>query len=245
MLVIDREVTSPTRVNLDLRDAVLSLPIVRGYRPTSTFGRAITRFAGALLAFFVVGTSGCSHLTETPSDAATRTSATVKPSAQEEKQEPSKSTADSSETPSPVRDALTLLFAREAQSKDSPFPKGTHLLGVSIKGKQALVDMSKEFNGLQNRGESYEGLAQRKMCKVLAPFDNLETMHVTVDGKEYESQAAEWNNIPIRVQNENATGHTDNRSVGKPGNSGDTARHGDREASEDRNGAKVPGSDNR
>ena len=104
--------------------------------------------------------------------------------------------------PSPVTDALTTLFAREAQAKDSPFPKGVRLLDVDLKDKIATVNVSKEFNQLPNKGESYEGLAQKKLCAALAPFPTVDTMRLTVEGKDYESQASDWRSVPVRTKGE-------------------------------------------
>lgn len=102
-------------------------------------------------------------------------------------------------TPTPIKDALTTLFAKEAEDAKSPFPKGTHLLSVDLKDKTASVDVSKEFSKLANKGESMEGLAQKKLCAALADFPAVDTLRLTVEGKDYESQAADWRNIPVRA----------------------------------------------
>jgi hypothetical protein len=102
-------------------------------------------------------------------------------------------------TPTPIKDALTTLFAKEAEDAKSPFPKGTHLLSIDLKDKTASVDVSKEFNELANKGESMEGLAQKKLCATLAEFPTVDTLRLTVEGKDFESQAADWRSIPVRV----------------------------------------------
>ena len=107
-------------------------------------------------------------------------------------------------TPTPIKDALMTLFAQDAQDKESIYPKGTHLLSVDVKDTLATVDVSKEFNQLQNKGESYEGAAQKKLCAALAPFSQIETMRLTVEGKDYESQAADWRKVPVRVSGDSA-----------------------------------------
>ena len=108
------------------------------------------------------------------------------------------SRAVSAASPTPLRDALTSLFEREENTSGSAFPKGTRLLNVDIKDKAALVDVSKEFDKLQNMGESNEGKVQKQMCAALAKFPNVDTLHLTVEGKDYESQAADWRSIPVR-----------------------------------------------
>ncbi len=100
--------------------------------------------------------------------------------------------------PTPLKDALNTLFAKEAEDAKSPFPKGVHLLSVDLKDKTASVDVSKEFNELANKGESMEGLAQKKLCAALAEFPNVDTMRLTVEGKDYESQASDWRSVPVR-----------------------------------------------
>ena len=100
----------------------------------------------------------------------------------------------------PLRDALNAMFDHENNTASSAFPKGTRLLNVDLKDKVALVDVSKEFNQLQNKGESNEGLVQKHLCAALARFANVDTLHLTVEGKDYESQAADWRSIPVRPQ---------------------------------------------
>ncbi len=159
----------------------------------------------ALLSLLTLMATGCNR----PDTGNTSVAIAATPPAAASTEPPVAATQENHETPTPIKDALTLLFAKEAQDKDSPFPKGTHLLSVEVKEKQAIVDMSKEFNGLLNRGESTEGLAQKKMCRALAQFENLKTMHVKVEGKEYDSQASDWSNIPIRVDEGQASGSVD------------------------------------
>jgi hypothetical protein len=115
---------------------------------------------------------------------------------------PAVAPASDTATPSPIKDALTTLFAREAQAKDSPFPKGTHLLDVDLKDKLVTVNVSKEFSQLASKGESYEGLAQKKLCAALAPYPAVDTMRLTVEGKDYESQASDWRSVPVRMKGE-------------------------------------------
>ena len=118
-------------------------------------------------------------------------------------------------TPTPIKDALTTLFAKEADDAKSPFPKGTHLLSVDLKNKTASVDVSKEFNELANKGESMEGLAQKKLCAALADFSTVDTLRLTVEGKDYESQAADWRSIPVRAGKDGAaTGGSSQKSIG-------------------------------
>lgn len=116
-------------------------------------------------------------------------------------------------TPTPIKDALTTLFAQDAQAKESIYPKGTHLISVNLKDKLATVDVSKEFNQLQNKGESYEGAAQKKLCAALAPFSQIETMRLTVEGKDYESQAADWRKVPVRVSGESSESSNTSKST--------------------------------
>lgn len=184
--------------------SVQSVHALFGFSDTS-LGKGIRPFISllGLATIIVVSAVGCNRLGNSGDDAA-NAAATVKPSG-EKRAADAKAQQEPTEAPSPVKDALTLLLAKEAENKESPFPKGTHLLSVSIKEKLALVDLSSEFNALKNRGESWEGLAQKKLCKTLAPFENLERLRVTVDGKDYESQAADWSNIPIRVPSDEAS----------------------------------------
>ena len=104
----------------------------------------------------------------------------------------------------PLRDALTALLDRENNTASSSFPRGTRLLNVDLKDKTALVDVSKEFNQLQNKGESNEGQVQKRLCAALARFPNVDTLHLTVEGKDYESQAADWRSIPVRPQSDSS-----------------------------------------
>lgn len=170
--------------------------------------RGVLRWSGplALLTILPLMATGCN-----PNDIGVKTTSSIAatPPASASTEPPVAANQESHETPTPIKDALTLLFAKEAQEKDSPFPKGTHLLSVEVKEKQAIVDVSKEFNGLLSRGESTEGLAQKKMCRALAQFDSLKTMHVKVEGKEYDSQASDWSNIPLRVDEAQASGSVD------------------------------------
>ena len=121
-------------------------------------------------------------------------------------------------TPTPIKDALTTLFAQDAAGKASIYPKGTHLLSVELKANTATVDVSKEFSQLQNKGDSYEGAAQKKLCAALAPFKEIETMRLTVEGKDYESQSADWRKVPVRGSDEFLhSSSTQTGSVQSPG----------------------------
>lgn len=113
----------------------------------------------------------------------------------------------------PLRDALTALFERENNTASSAFPKGTRLLNVDLKDKVALVDVSKEFNQLQNKGESYEGQVQKHLCAALARFSSVDTLHLTVEGKDYESQAADWRSIPVRPQADSSSSSASSSSA--------------------------------
>jgi spore germination protein GerM len=86
----------------------------------------------------------------------------------------------------PVKDSVTALLA---ESGSSPFPKGTRLLSVDIKDGVAALDFSKEFNRLANSGDSTESQAQKALCAALAKFPDVQKMHVTVEGKSFDSQA--------------------------------------------------------
>ena len=146
---------------------------------------------------------GCQN-TEQTASAEAKTPPPIETGAKtaEQSTPPAQSPSTDATAPSPIKDALTTLFAREAQAKDSPFPKGTHLLDVDLKDKLATVNVSKEFNGLADKGESYEGLAQKKLCASLAPFATVDTMRLTVEGKDYESQASDWRSVPVRAKSE-------------------------------------------
>ena len=127
-------------------------------------------------------------------------------------------------TPTPIKDALNTLFAKEAEDSKSPFPKGTHLLNIDLKGKTASVDVSKEFNELANKGESMEGLAQRKLCAALAQFPTVDTLRVTVEGKDYESQASDWRSISVRPATEGAQSGGGSSKLGGLQNAGSVDR---------------------
>src|SRR5262249_7808678 len=104
---------------------------------------------------------------------------------------------------SEVADAVNKLLAEEKtpEGLNSPFPKGTRLLSVSITDRVATLDFSKEFNQLADAGETTESMAQKALRKTLSHFYGVEKMRVTVEGKPFESQATDWG-TPFRVEDD-------------------------------------------
>ncbi len=157
-------------------------------------------------------------------DATTPTDAT--PAAVKQSDEPAivpppgttmpETTAPQTASATPLRDALNALFDHENNTASSAFPKGTRLLNVDLKDKVALVDVSKEFNQLQNKGESNEGQVQKHLCAALARFPSVDTLHLTVEGKDYESQAADWRSIPVRPQTDSSSSSSSSSTSSSP-----------------------------
>jgi hypothetical protein len=95
----------------------------------------------------------------------------------------------------PIRDAIATTLKRNA----SLFPKGTQLANVSVRDGVATLDFSPEFNHLANMGDTTESHAQKQLRAALAPFPEIEKMHVTVQGKPFDSQTTDWTEpFPVR-----------------------------------------------
>jgi hypothetical protein len=104
---------------------------------------------------------------------------------------------------SEVAGAVNKLLAEEKtpEGLNSPFPKGTRLLSVTIQDGVATLDFSKEFNQLADSGETTESMAQKALRKTLSHFVGVEKMRVTVEGRPFESQATDWN-TPFPVEDD-------------------------------------------
>ena len=96
-----------------------------------------------------------------------------------------------------VKAALEALIS---ESK-SPIPDGTKLQQVKVEDGVARIAFSKEFNKLENAGDTGESLAQNALRRTLAQFREIDKMLVLVDGKPFESEHADWSK-PIAVRDE-------------------------------------------
>jgi hypothetical protein len=155
------------------------------------------RFAGPFLVLVAAALCGC-HSAPTVAPVPSPPVVSAPPG------QTTASTPAPTSEPTPIKDALTGLLA---QSGSSPFPKGTQLKSVSVKDGVATLDFSKEFNALANNGDTTESLAQKSLCAALAKFPEVQKMHVTVEGKPFDSQNTDWTTpFPVRDNAKSAGG---------------------------------------
>jgi hypothetical protein len=99
----------------------------------------------------------------------------------------------------PIADAV----AEAIKKNPTLFPKGTALQRIRVRGGVAALDFNSEFGKLGNLGDTVESHTQRKLRAALAQFPAVEKMTITVDGKPYDSQTADWTTpIPVRLSPE-------------------------------------------
>jgi len=111
----------------------------------------------------------------------------------------------SAETPidigaDPVEQAVVkLVQTSDGKHGASAIPKGTRLIDIKVTGDSATVNLSPEFNGLNDAGDTGESLAYNALRKALAQFPQIDKMTVMVDGKPYSGEhSGEWKDIPVR-----------------------------------------------
>ena len=80
---------------------------------------------------------------------------------------------------SPARDAIQYLIT----VKDSPIPKGTRLLGVSVDNSKstATINLSKQFGNV--KGETEAQMAVNSMLATMGQFGNVDQVQFQIDGK--------------------------------------------------------------
>jgi hypothetical protein len=122
---------------------------------------------------------------------------------------PAVSTAKETQTSdkASVKNAVASLLERDSRS-DHVFPSGVQVKSVKVSDGIATIDFSHEFSELANSGETVESDAQHALRKALSRFESIDKMRVTVEGKPFESQAADWNTaFPVR-EHESGSGRT-------------------------------------
>ncbi len=88
-----------------------------------------------------------------------------------------------------------------AHLNNRPFPPGTALRSIIVRGHVATLDFNRAFASLANSGEATESEAQKLLRRTLARFPEIEQMRVTVEDAPFDSQATDWN-TPFRVRDE-------------------------------------------
>ena len=100
-----------------------------------------------------------------------------------------------------LADIKPVVEAVSATVRHNPdfFPKGVALKSIVITSGVATLDFNGEFNRLANMGDSTESAAQKHLRAVLSGFPAIRMMRVTVLGKPFDSQTADWTTpIPVR-----------------------------------------------
>src|SRR5579862_1202362 len=78
-------------------------------------------------------------------------------------------------------------------------PRNTRLLSLNVKSGLAVVDLSREFNALNDHGSTAEEIAQNSLRETLAQFPQIKKMRVTVEGKQFEGgHSGAWDDVPVR-----------------------------------------------
>ena len=96
----------------------------------------------------------------------------------------------------PVGEGIVQAIKKHA----SLFPKGVTLDSVSVRGGVAALDFSPEFSQLANMGDTTESRAQKQLRAALAKFSAIRKMTVTVHGRPFDSQTADWTTpFPVRL----------------------------------------------
>jgi hypothetical protein len=107
----------------------------------------------------------------------------------------------------PIKDHVEAFLAEQAQAAHPLLPSGVKLLHADLTDGVVTLDFSSEFNGLANMGDSVEGEAQKALCAALAPIAGVEKLKVTVEGKPYDSQMADWSTpFPVHGTTASAEG---------------------------------------
>lgn len=78
------------------------------------------------------------------------------------------------------------------------FPEGTQVLSATVTDGVAVVNLSKEFNELQTMAE-LEEVALESMQLTAAQFEGVNTLHLQVEGSDYESAALSTMAMPVYV----------------------------------------------
>lgn len=88
----------------------------------------------------------------------------------------------------PVKAALLRLIEQGGNSGlANPIPKGTRLLGVTVKNGLATVDFSREFRDNFTGGSEEEGLLIGATLKTLGQFPEIKQVIFLVEGKPLDS----------------------------------------------------------
>ena len=95
-----------------------------------------------------------------------------------------------------IKEAVSQLLHKE---EGALFPKGTKVIGTSLKGELATLDFNEAFKAIETLGESTESEAQKALIGVLVRFPSVKTARVLVEGKPYTSGAFDWSE-PFTVQ---------------------------------------------
>lgn len=98
-----------------------------------------------------------------------------------------------------IRQAVEALTEAAAKNpEESALPEGTRLLSLQVKGDMVIMDLSSEFSGVNNMGNTGESIAQRALLKCLAPFPSLKRLRVLMDGKVFEGEhSGSWEALPV------------------------------------------------
>lgn len=96
--------------------------------------------------------------------------------------------------------ALEALFAQAQTSPQvSPVPKGVRLQELRLENGVARIDLSAEFRGVNEMGNTGESNAQNALRKSLSQYPSVKFMTISVDGKLFEGQhSGEWSEVPVR-----------------------------------------------
>jgi hypothetical protein len=150
----------------------------------------LSKFALPLsVAVLSLALAGCNS----PS-ATTTTTEEPQPTAQTTRSAPI--TANPPETPgtpqttqTPIRDAIEKALHDGA---GRVFPKDVTVRSVDFTDGTVSVDFSKEFNQLNEMGDSVESEAQKTLRDAVAAIPAVEKLSVKVEGKPFESQMTDW-----------------------------------------------------
>ncbi len=101
---------------------------------------------------------------------------------------------------SQIAQTLEALFETAQDNQGaSAFPKGVKLHSVKIENGIATIDLSADFQGVNQQGDTGESLAYNALRRALAQFPEVEKMRVLVDGKPFEGEhSGAWMDIPVR-----------------------------------------------
>ena len=101
----------------------------------------------------------------------------------------------------PVKDNLIALFDSSSDGKgESAIPKGTKINSISVADGLIIIDVSKEFDGINKSGLQASSNAMKAILKSLEEFPDIKKMRVTMDGKVFEDgYTGGWDNLPIHA----------------------------------------------